>query len=60
MRKKDWCWSARAVYVLGKLSDVSGASLEEVGRYIASAFCRFEIMEDSKRSAEEALAGFAS
>ena len=33
MRRKDWCWSVRAVYVLGKLSDVSGPSLEEAGRY---------------------------
>ena len=30
---KDRCWSVRAVYVLGKLSDVSGPSLEEAGRY---------------------------
>ena len=33
VRRKDWCWSVRAVYVLGKLSDVSGPSLGEVGRY---------------------------
>ena len=33
MRRKDWCWSMRAVYVLGKLSDVSGPGLEEAGRY---------------------------
>ena len=33
MRRKDWCWSVRAVYVLGKLSDVSGPGLEEAGRY---------------------------
>ena len=34
VRRKDWCWSVRAVYVLGKLSDVSGPGLEEAGRYI--------------------------
>ena len=33
MRGKDWCWSVRAVYVLGKLSDVSEPGLEEAGRY---------------------------
>ena len=33
VRRKDWCWSVRAVYVLGKLSDVSGPGLEEAGRY---------------------------
>ena len=31
--RKDWCWSMRAVYVLGKLSDVSGPGLEEAGHY---------------------------
>ena len=34
VRRKDWCWSVRRVYVLRKLSDVSGPSLEEAGRYI--------------------------
>ena len=33
VRRKDWCWSVRAVYVLGKLSDVSGPGLKEAGRY---------------------------
>ena len=33
VRRKDWCWSVRAVYILGKLSDVSGPSLEEAGSY---------------------------
>ena len=33
VRRKDWCWSMRAVYILGKLPDVSGPGLEEVGRY---------------------------
>jgi len=33
VRRKDLCWSVRAVYVLGKLSDVSGPGLEEAGRY---------------------------
>ena len=33
VHRKDWCWSVRAVYVLGKLSDVSVPGLEEVGRY---------------------------
>ena len=33
VRRKDWCWFVRAVYVLGKLSDVSGPGLEEAGRY---------------------------
>ena len=32
VRRKDWCWSMRTVYVLGKLSDVSGPSLKEAGR----------------------------
>ena len=33
VRRKDWCWSVRAVYVLVKLLDVSGPSLGEAGRY---------------------------
>ena len=33
VRRKDWCWSVRAIYVLGKLSDVSGPGLEEAGHY---------------------------
>ena len=33
VRRKDWCWSMRAVYILVKLPDVSGPSLGEVGRY---------------------------
>ena len=33
VRRKDKCWSMRAVYILVKLSDVSGPSLGEVGRY---------------------------
>ena len=33
MRKKDLCGSVRAVYVLEKLSDVSGPGLREAGRY---------------------------
>ena len=33
VHRKDWCWSVRAIYVLGKLSDVSGPGLEEAGRY---------------------------
>ena len=33
MRRKDLCGSVRAVYILGKLSDVSGSGLEEAGRY---------------------------
>ena len=33
MRRKDWCWSVRAVYVLGKLPDVSEPGLEEAGCY---------------------------
>ena len=31
--RKDWCWSVMAVYVLGKLLDVSGPGLVEAGRY---------------------------
>ena len=31
--RKDLCWSLRAVYVLQKLPDVSGPSLEETRRY---------------------------
>jgi hypothetical protein len=34
VRRKDLCWSVRAVYVLKKRPDVSGSGLEEVGRYI--------------------------
>ena len=34
VHRKDLCWSVRAVYILEKLPDVSGPSLEEVGRYI--------------------------
>jgi hypothetical protein len=33
VRKKDLCWSVRAVYVLEKWPDVSGPGLEETGRY---------------------------
>ena len=33
VRKKDMCGSVRAIYVLEKLSDVSGPSLGEAGRY---------------------------
>ena len=33
VRRKDKCWSVRAVYILVKLTDVSGPSLGEVGRY---------------------------
>ena len=33
MRRKDWCWSVRTVYVLGKLPDVSEPGLEEPGCY---------------------------
>jgi hypothetical protein len=43
VRKKDLCWSVRAVYVLEKRPDVSGPSLEEVGRYrIVTASTRAE------------------
>jgi hypothetical protein len=33
VRRKDLCWSVRAVYVLEKQPDVSGPSLEQAGRY---------------------------
>ena len=33
VRRKDLFWSVRAVYILEKLSDVSGPGLEEAGRY---------------------------
>ena len=33
MRRKDLCWSVRAVYILEKLSDVSGHGLGEAGCY---------------------------
>ena len=33
VRRKDLCGSVRAVYVLGKLPDVSGPGLGEAGRY---------------------------
>ena len=37
VRRKDLCGSVRAVYVLGKLSDVSGLDLVEARCYIASS-----------------------
>ena len=33
VRKKDLCWSVRAIYILEKLPDVSGPGLGEAGRY---------------------------
>ena len=33
VRRKDWCWSVRVVYILVKLLDVSGPGLGEAGRY---------------------------
>ena len=33
VRRKDLCWSVRAVYILEKLPDVSGPDLREAGRY---------------------------
>ena len=33
VRRKDKCWSVRAVYILVKLPDVNGPGLEEEGRY---------------------------
>jgi hypothetical protein len=33
VRRKDLCWSVRAVYVLKKRPDVRGPGLEEAGRY---------------------------
>ena len=33
VRRKDRCWSVRAVYILVKLPDVSGPGLIEAGRY---------------------------
>ena len=33
VRRKDLCWSVRAVYILEKLPDVSGPGLGEAGRY---------------------------
>jgi hypothetical protein len=33
VRRKDLCWSVRAVYVLEKWPDVSEPGLEEAGRY---------------------------
>ena len=33
VRRKDMCWSVRAVCVLVKLPDVSGSGLGEAGRY---------------------------
>ena len=35
VRRKDLCWSVRAVYILEKLPDVSGPGLGEAGRYIS-------------------------
>jgi hypothetical protein len=36
VRKKDLCGPMSAVYVIKKLSDVSGSGLVEVGRYTKS------------------------
>ena len=33
VRRKDLCWSVRAVYILEKRPDVSGPGLGEAGRY---------------------------
>jgi hypothetical protein len=33
VRRKDLCWSVRAVYILEKRPDVSGPGLEEAGHY---------------------------
>ena len=33
VRRKDLCWSVRAVYILEKLPDVSGLGLGEAGRH---------------------------
>jgi hypothetical protein len=33
VRRKDLCWSVRAVYILEKRPDISGPGLEKVGRY---------------------------
>ena len=33
VRRKDLCWSMRAVYILEKLPDVSGPGLGGAGRY---------------------------
>ena len=33
VRRKDLCWSVRAVYILEKLADVNGPGLGEAGRY---------------------------
>jgi hypothetical protein len=46
VRKNDLCGSVRAVYVVEKLPDVSGSSLEEAGRYsgaLGEIGCRFPI-----------------
>ena len=37
VRRKDLCWSMRAVYILEKLPDVSGPDLGEAGRYSRAA-----------------------
>ena len=39
VRRKDLCWSVRAVYILEKLPDVSKPGLGEAGRYNASCQC---------------------
>jgi hypothetical protein len=33
VRRKDLCWSVRAVYILERLPDVSGPGLGETGHY---------------------------
>jgi len=40
----NWCWSVRVVYVLKKLPDVSGPSLEEVRRYIEASSLLHKMM----------------
>ena len=43
MRRKDLCGSVRVVYVLEKLSDISGPGLVEVRHYRAGIRARFNI-----------------
>jgi len=40
VRRKDLCGSVRAIYVLEKLSDVSGPGLVEAGRYRKGLYIR--------------------
>jgi len=61
VRRKDWCWSVRAVYVLEKLSDVSGPGLEEARRYrtqvLIPSGCVYNDVQESMEKPSHLLEG---